>query len=204
MSRNRTNLELSAGHLREICVQNQIPVDVDYNVCDVSNESDINLTCQSLIDSHALKKKPIDILVNSAGVTYNKLLITSTSEQIRNVLDINLVGTIMFTKLISKQMIRQKSGAIINIGTPEMIFYHLKTDFILLLGSIIGQIGSTGLSVYSASKAALVGFTKSLAKELGPRGITANIITPGTGNLFPGILIEMNFIRIYRYGHDCK
>ena len=69
-----------------------------------------------LVASFAAAKRPIDILVNSAGITYNKLLVTSSNENVKKVLDTNLLGTVLFTRSIVKQMIKQKNGSIISIG----------------------------------------------------------------------------------------
>ena len=103
----------------------------------------------------------VDILVNNAGVTRDNLLMRMSEEEWDTVLDINLKGAFNFTKAFSRTFIKQRSGRIINIA------------------SVIGLIGNAGQSNYAASKAALIGFTKSVAKELAPRGITANAIAPG-------------------------
>ena len=103
----------------------------------------------------------VDILVNNAGVTRDNLLMRMSEEEWDTVIDTNLKGAFNFTKAFSRPFIRQRSGRIINIA------------------SVIGLIGNAGQSNYAASKAALIGFTKSIAKELAPRGITVNAIAPG-------------------------
>jgi 3-oxoacyl-[acyl-carrier protein] reductase len=103
----------------------------------------------------------IDILVNNAGVTRDGLLMRMSEEDWDVVLNTNLRGAFSFTKAFSRAFIKQRSGRIINIS------------------SVIGLIGNAGQCNYAASKAALIGFTKSVARELASRGITANAIAPG-------------------------
>jgi len=103
----------------------------------------------------------VDILINNAGVTRDGLLMRMSEEDWDAVLNTNLRGAFSFTKAFSRAMIKQRSGRIIN------------------LASVIGLIGNAGQCNYAASKAALIGFTKSVAKELGSRGITCNALAPG-------------------------
>ena len=103
----------------------------------------------------------LDILVNNAGITKDGLLMKMSEEDYDAVLDINLKGTFNCIKHISRQMLKQKSGRIIN------------------LSSVVGQYGNAGQVNYSASKAGIIGITKSVAKELGSRGITVNAVAPG-------------------------
>ena len=103
----------------------------------------------------------IDVLVNNAGVTKDNLLLRMSEPEWDTVLDTNLKGAFLFTKSVSRGMLKQRSGRIINIT------------------SIIGLTGNAGQSNYAASKAGLIGFTKSVAKELASRGITANAVAPG-------------------------
>jgi 3-oxoacyl-[acyl-carrier protein] reductase len=103
----------------------------------------------------------IDVLVNNAGVTRDGLLMRMSEEDWDTVLNTNLRGAFSFTKAFSRAFIKQRSGRIINIS------------------SVIGLIGNAGQCNYAASKAALIGFTKSVARELASRGITANAIAPG-------------------------
>jgi 3-oxoacyl-[acyl-carrier protein] reductase len=103
----------------------------------------------------------VDILVNNAGVTKDGLLMRMSDEDWDTVLDTNLKGAFLFTKAFTRSLLRQRSGRIINVA------------------SIIGLIGNAGQANYAASKAALIGFTKSVARELGSRGITANALAPG-------------------------
>lgn len=103
----------------------------------------------------------VDVLVNNAGVTRDNLLLRMSEEEWDAVLDTNLKGAFNFTKTISRAMLKQRSGRIVNIT------------------SIIGLTGNAGQSNYAASKAGLIGFTKSVARELASRGITANAVAPG-------------------------
>ncbi len=103
----------------------------------------------------------IDILVNNAGITKDGLLMRMSEEDWDSVLDINLKGTFLCAKAVSRIMMKQRSGVIVNVA------------------SIIGLIGNAGQCNYSASKAGVIAFTKSLAKELAARNIRANAVAPG-------------------------
>jgi len=103
----------------------------------------------------------VDILVNNAGITRDGLLMRMSDEDWDTVLNTNLKGAFFFTKAFSRAFARQRSGRIINIS------------------SVIGLIGNAGQCNYAASKAGLIGFTQSVAKELASRGITVNAIAPG-------------------------
>ncbi|HEY5913086.1 MAG TPA: 3-oxoacyl-ACP reductase FabG [Verrucomicrobiae bacterium] len=103
----------------------------------------------------------IDILVNNAGITRDGLLMRMSDEDWDTVLGTNLKGAFLFTRAFSRAFLKQRAGRIINIS------------------SVIGLIGNAGQANYAASKAALIGFTKSVARELGSRGVTVNAIAPG-------------------------
>ena len=103
----------------------------------------------------------VDILVNNAGVTRDTLLMRMSESDWDTVLNTNLKGAFALTKAFTRGFLKQRSGCIINVA------------------SVIGLIGNAGQANYAASKAALIGFTKSVAKELGSRGITVNALAPG-------------------------
>ncbi len=103
----------------------------------------------------------IDVLVNNAGITRDTLLMRMTEEQWDMVINVNLKSVFNFTKAVQSIMLKQKSGSIVNMS------------------SVVGVSGNAGQSNYSASKAGIIGFTKSIAKELGSRNIRCNAIAPG-------------------------
>ncbi len=103
----------------------------------------------------------VDVLVNNAGVTRDGLLMRMSEEDWDMVLDTNLKGAFLFTKVFARAFLKQRSGRIINVA------------------SVLGLIGNAGQCNYASSKAALIGFTKSVARELASRGITVNALAPG-------------------------
>ncbi|MBE9105569.1 3-oxoacyl-[acyl-carrier-protein] reductase [Nostoc cf. edaphicum LEGE 07299] len=115
----------------------------------------------ALVNAVMEKFKRVDILVNNAGITRDTLLLRLKPEDWQAVIDLNLTGVFLCTRAVSKIMLKQRSGRIINIT------------------SVAGQMGNPGQSNYSAAKAGVIGFTKSVAKELATRGITVNAVAPG-------------------------
>lgn len=103
----------------------------------------------------------IDVLVNNAGITKDNLLMRMSEEEFDKVIEINLKGTYLVTKAVTKYMMKKRNGSIIN------------------LSSVVGVAGNAGQCNYSASKAGIIGFTKSVAKELASRNIRANAVAPG-------------------------
>jgi 3-oxoacyl-[acyl-carrier protein] reductase len=103
----------------------------------------------------------VDVLVNNAGVTRDGLLARMSDEDWRTVLDTNLGGTFNTCRAVTRGMMKRRSGAIVNVS------------------SIVGVHGNPGQTNYSASKAGIIGFTKALARELGSRGVRANVVAPG-------------------------
>lgn len=125
--------------------------------CSVNDSESVKI----MIDEIIKKFGRIDILVNNAGITKDGLMLRMTDEDFDRVIDVNLKGTFNCTKYVSKYMLKQKSGKIINIS------------------SVVGLSGNAGQVNYSASKAGIIGITKSAAKELSSRGITVNAVAPG-------------------------
>ncbi len=128
--------------------------------CDVTSEESVN----NLINNVKKQRDSIDIFVNNAGITRDNLMLRMKSDDWDAVLNTNLKGAFLCTKAVSRIMMSQRSGRIINIG------------------SVVGTMGNAGQANYSASKAGLIGFTKSSARELASRNILVNLIAPGFVN----------------------
>lgn len=117
--------------------------------------------CEKMIKETIDKYGKIDCLVNNAGITKDTLFLRMKEEDFKSVIDVNLIGTFNVTKQVVPYMIKAKQGRIIN------------------LASVVGVSGNAGQANYSASKAGIIGFTKSLAKELASRNILVNAVAPG-------------------------
>ena len=128
-----------------------------YNTCDISDDELIQNTFKSIINDYG----KIDILINNAGITRDSLVLRMKNNQWDDVLNTNLKGAFYATRSVLKSMMKNRYGRIINIT------------------SIVGLQGNSGQSNYSASKAGLIGFSQSVAKEVASRGITINCIAPG-------------------------
>jgi len=124
---------------------------------DAAKSNEITAAMQAVLEQH----KKIDILVNNAGIAINNLLLRLKEDEWEQIMNVNLKGVFLCTKAVSRAMLRQHYGRIIN------------------LSSVIAQAGNAGQAAYAASKAGIIGFTKTMAKELASRAITVNAIAPG-------------------------
>ena len=124
---------------------------------DVSSQDSTNALIQQTMDAFGR----VDVLVNNAGITRDNLLLRLKADDWQSVLDTNLNSVFYLSKAVLKPMLKQKGGRIINIA------------------SVVGVIGNPGQSNYAASKAGVIGFTKSMAKEYASRGIVTNVVAPG-------------------------
>jgi len=124
---------------------------------DISNETD----CNSFIDNTVKELGSLDVLINNAGITKDGLTVRMSKADWNAVINVNLTGTFLMSRAALKVMFKKRSGNIVNIS------------------SVIGQMGNAGQSNYAASKAGIIGLTKSLAKEFGSRGVRVNAVAPG-------------------------
>lgn len=131
--------------------------DVKIILADIQHYEEAEKVIEQVIESYGR----IDVLVNSAGITKDTLLLRMSPEDFDQVINVNLKGTFNTIKAASKYMIKQRFGRILN------------------LSSVVGLVGNAGQANYAASKAGVVGLTKSVARELASRGITCNAIAPG-------------------------
>jgi len=158
----------------------------DFYEIDISNSKNVSETINKIIK----KESKIDILVNNAGITKDSILIKMKDDDWFDVINVNLNGLFYITKNVIKYMIKAKSGKIINIT------------------SVVGESGNTGQANYASSKAGIIGFTKSVAKEYAGRNILINAVAPGfigthmTGNLSEGIKSKIKeTIPLNRFGY---
>jgi len=152
LGRNIEKLELQKARLMK-----DYDVDILIFNLDVSDSESYRECIENILDTWGV----IDVLVNNAGLTRDNVIMRISDEDWETVIDTNLKGAFLGCKLVSKPMIKQRNGKIINIS------------------SVVGQMGNKGQANYVASKAGVDGITKTLSKELGSRGITVNSIAPG-------------------------
>ena len=126
-------------------------------VCNISDFEAVSDTVSEIIKDFG----GVDILVNNAGITKDKLLMQMSEEDISDVIDVNLKGSMYVTKACLRTFMRQRHGRIVNIS------------------SVVGLMGNAGQTNYTASKAGIIGFTKSVAREYASKGITCNAVAPG-------------------------
>jgi len=149
---------IDAGHKVAVTVRNGSGPDGSLSVkADMLDSNSLDLAIKEV----EAKLGPIEILVANAGITKDTLLLRMSDEDFEEVIDTNLNGVFRIMKRATKSMIKQRFGRV------------------LLIGSVVGLLGSPGQINYSASKSALVGMARSLSRELGGRGITANVVAPG-------------------------
>jgi len=130
---------------------------VGYRECNVADEESVDSAVGEILSESG----GLDVLVNNAGITRDNLLFRMSSKEWDDVLSVNLKSAFLMSKLVLRQMAKKRSGSVINVA------------------SIVGIIGNGGQTNYSASKAGLIGFTKSAAREVAARGVRVNAIAPG-------------------------
>ncbi len=148
------NLETAETAAAEAAAAGSAPLAFELNVADARN-------VEALVEKVTEKYGRIDYLINNAGITRDALMMRMGDDAWQAVIDVNLTGTYLCSKAVIRVMMKQRDGRIVNIS------------------SVVGAMGNAGQTNYAASKAGVVGFTKSLAREVAARGITVNAVAPG-------------------------
>jgi 3-oxoacyl-[acyl-carrier protein] reductase len=148
------NLETAETAAAEAAAAGSAPLAFELNVADARN-------VEALVEKVSEKYGRIDYLINNAGITRDALMMRMGDDAWQAVIDVNLTGTYLCSKAVIRVMMKQRDGRIVNIS------------------SVVGAMGNAGQTNYAASKAGVVGFTKSLAREVAARGITVNAVAPG-------------------------
>jgi 3-oxoacyl-[acyl-carrier protein] reductase len=148
------NLETAETAAAEAAAAGSVPLAFELNVADARN-------VETMVEKVSEKYGRIDYLINNAGITRDALMMRMGDDSWQAVIDVNLTGTYLCSKAVIRVMMKQRDGRIVNIS------------------SVVGAMGNAGQTNYAASKAGVVGFTKSLAREVAARGITVNAVAPG-------------------------
>ncbi len=148
------NLEMAETAAAEAAAAGSAPLAFELNVADARN-------VEALVEKVTEKYGRIDYLINNVGITRDALMMRMGDDAWQAVIDVNLTGTYLCSKAVIRVMMKQRDGRIVNIS------------------SVVGAMGNAGQTNYAASKAGVVGFTKSLAREVAARGITVNAVAPG-------------------------
>lgn len=159
---NGANVLVSATR-QDVCDDVAAELQSMYGVRAIGCAANVSIMseCQTLVSTAIDAFGAIDILVNNAGITKDNLLLRMSEDEWQSVLNVNLNSVFNMTKSVLRPMLKKKAGSIINVS------------------SVIGIIGNPGQANYAASKAGIIGFSKSIAREIAAKGITVNVIAPG-------------------------